>query len=172
MKILSKVFYWLVLVVLILITGLVAISALNIPGSYKLLTVQSGSMSSAIQMGSVVVVREDREYKKDEIITFINPDTPESSVTHRVFEVKEDDGRIFFVTKGDANEEPDANEVESGWVLGKVIWTIPFLGYPVSFAKTLPGLILLVILPAVLIVGGELMGIKKEVMKMINNERK
>jgi len=127
---------------------------LNIPGSYKLLTVQSSSMSPAIQMGRVVVVKADREYKKDEIITFINPDTPDSSVTHRVFEVKEDDGRISFETKGDANEEPDANEVESGWVLGKVIWTIPYLGYPVSFAKTLPGLILLIIFPGILIVGG------------------
>jgi len=167
MKILSKTIYWLVVAVLILIASLTAISTFKITGNYKLLAVKSGSMSPFIQMGSVVIVKPDKEYKKDDIITFINPDTPKNSKTHRVFEVKDDEDKISFITKGDANEEADIDEVESSWVLGKVIGVIPFLGFPVSFAKTLHGLILLIIIPGVIIVCGELRNIKNEIQNLL-----
>ena len=172
MKILSKTIYWLVVAVLILIASLTAISTFKIPGNYKLLAVKSGSMSPFIQMGSVVIVKPDTEYKKDDIITFINPDTPKNSITHRVFEVKDDKGKISFTTKGDANEEHDMKKVEPGWVLGKVIWIIPYLGYLVSFAKTKKGLILLVVIPGTLIIYSELSNIKNEIQNLLKAKTK
>lgn len=165
-KFLGKAFYWWALFVLLIIAGLTIISGLDIPGNYKLLTVQSGSMEPAIKQGSVVVVKPADEYHKGDVITFVDLNNPKDSVTHRVFEVQEDTGRITFITKGDANDAPDTEKVLKGQVLGRMLFNIPFLGYPVSFAKTKEGLVLLVIVPAVIIIYSELLNIKKELAKI------
>lgn len=162
-KLWRKVSYWLVLAVLILIAGVAAISTLNIPGNYKLLVVHSGSMEPAVKLGSIVVIKPVREYQKEDVISFTDPGDPKYSVTHRIFEVS--GGGTIFVTKGDANDAPDAKAVSKDQVLGKVILTVPLLGYPVAFAKTLLGLILLVIVPATLIIFGEVRVIKNELLK-------
>lgn len=168
-KLWRKIGYWLVLAVLVLIAGVAVISTFNIPGNYKLLSVHSGSMKPAVKLGSIVVVKPSKEYQKGDIISFTDPNDPKYSVTHRIFEIKEE--RTAFITKGDANDAPDAKEVVKDNVLGKVILTIPFLGYPVAFAKTLPGLILLVIIPAILIIFSELRVIKNELLKYTQGKK-
>ena len=47
-------------------------------------------------------------------------------------------------------------------IIGKKIAAVPYLGFPISYAKTTPGLILLVIIPAVIIIYDEMQKIKKE----------
>jgi len=171
-ELLKKIGYWLIIAVLILIAGLTAVSALNIPGNYKLLTVLSGSMEPAVKQGSIVVVKPADKYQKGDIITFENREDPRISTTHRILEVKEKEGRTIFITKGDANNAPDSEGVIKERVLGKVILTIPFLGYPVAFAKTQTGLILLVIVPAVIIIYSELLNIKNEMKKILTRTKK
>lgn len=171
-KFFGQVGYWLVLLTLFLIAGLTAVSALNIPGNYKLLTIQSGSMEPAIKQGSIVIVKPAKEYQQGEMITFIDIDNPKYSLTHRIFEVRNDNGRITYVTKGDANETPDFGEVLPPQIFGKVFLTIPFVGYPISFAKTLPGLLILVIIPAAIIVYSELQNIRNEFKKIILKRKK
>lgn len=118
-------------------------------------------------MGSIVVIEPAQDYQKGEIITFADLDNPKNSITHRIEKVKKDDGRLSFVTKGDANDALDSKEVVPGQVLGKMIFSIPFLGYPVSFAKTKEGLIILVIIPAIIIVYSEILNIKKEIKRIL-----
>jgi len=168
----GKFAYGLIFAVLIVIAGLVAISALNIPGNYKLLVVQSGSMEPVIKMGSIVVVKPSGEYKVGDIITAKEPANPKESLTHRVTEIKERDGKTFYVTKGDANDSPDMEERPKENVLGKVIFSIPYLGYPVNFTKTRNGLIILVIIPATIIVYSELISIKNEAVRLLKERKK
>ncbi len=170
-KLIGKILYGLVLAALILVAGLTAFSALKLPGSYKLMAVQSGSMEPAIKTGSVAVIQPMNDYKKDDVITFRDLEKPKVTTTHRIFEVKSDDGRITYISKGDANKSPDMGSVSKAQILGKVILAIPFLGYPIDFAKTREGLIILIIIPSVLIVYSELMNIKKEALKLLQ-ERK
>lgn len=164
--------YWVLFTGLVLIAGLTAISTLNFPGNYKMMVVLSGSMEPAIKTGSVVVVKPADSYQKGDIITFEDRETKTTSVTHRIVEVKEKDGNKFFVTKGDANDAPDSNEVSQDQIVGKTLFSIPYIGYPVNFTKTLEGLIVLVVIPATLIIYSEIINIKNEAVRLIVERKK
>lgn len=153
-----KLSCWLILLLLILIAGLINFSVLDIQGRYKLLVVQSGSMEPAIKRGSLVVIDKAGDYQKGEVITYHNQRGSRMTTTHRIVKI-EDNG---FVTKGDANEAVDSNLIRKDLILGKVSLVIPFAGYPISFANTLPGLIILVVIPATMVVCDEILSIKNE----------
>jgi len=163
----GKVFYGFIFVAIFIIAGSVALSTLKIPGNYKVFVVQSGSMEPKIKRMGIVVVKPAKEYKKGDVITVAEPANPKVTLTHRVVDIEEKTGRTFFVTKGDANEDPDTEKRPAENVLGKVILSVPFLGYPVSFAKTQTGFIALIVIPAVLIVYSELLTIKNEALRLI-----
>lgn len=175
-KKLKSLGYWLVIVLLALIAGITALSALNIPSGIKLYNVQSGSMSPKVPAGSIVVVKSADLYKPGEVITFkAQKDravkNPKFTTTHRIMKRQEDNTGIKFITKGDANDDPDSEPVDQNLVLGKVILTIPILGYPVAFAKTQAGLIILIIIPATIIIFSELVNIKKEVKRLLSQRK-
>lgn len=155
----------LVLAFLVLVAVVTAISALNLPGGLKLYVVQTGSMAPTIPTGSIVLVKPQSSYKPGEVITF---GSPQKSFTHRIVEVLE----TGYITKGDANPSADSNPVEKGKVLGRVIFSAPLLGYPVAFAKTVLGLILLIVVPATILIYSEALILKKEVRKVIKKRKK
>jgi len=162
----KRVLYWLFLTVLIVIAGLTAGSVLEMPGNYRLLTVLSGSMEPAIKVGGIVVVKPSDSYGEGDVITFSKTGDIDKSVTHRVVEVKEEDGEISFVTKGDANNASDSGQISSDKVFGKMIISLPLLGYAVNFARTTEGMIVLIIIPAVIIIYDEMKKIKKELTRI------
>ena len=91
-------------------------------------TVISGSMSPAMEVGDMVIVRD---VSADSIHpgTVIQFWSGEEMVIHRVVEASgEGDGRLF-VTKGDANAEPDLELVSSSQVVGAVVLNIPKIGW-------------------------------------------
>ncbi len=167
LKTIGKMFYWLILAFLIFVAGFTALSALNLPGNYKLFMVMSGSMEPTIKTGSVVVVKPEKTYAKGDVITFQDPTKSKTTITHRIFEASDS----AFLTKGDANKTPDTTEIRKGQILGKEILAVPFIGYVINFAKTQTGLILLVIIPAVIIVYNELLSIKNEAKRLIIERR-
>lgn len=157
---------------MILVAGLTAISNLKIPGNYRILVVQSGSMEPKIKKMGVVVIKPEKEYRENDVITVSEPANPKVSLTHRVVDVEEKDGETFYVTKGDANEDADTEKRPKENVLGKVILFVPYVGYPISFAKTQAGFILLIIAPAVIIVYSEILSIKKEALRLIEVKKR
>jgi len=166
----GRVLYGLVFAVLIIIAGLVAVSIFNIPGNYKLFVVQSGSMEPAVRKGALVVVKPQGDYQKGDIITVVAG--KKVTITHRIFGIEEAAGQTSYITKGDANNAPDGEKRPKSTVLGKTLFSIPFLGYPIAFAKTLYGLILLVLVPAVLIIISELFTIQNETKRLIQERKK
>lgn len=52
------------------------------------------------------------------------------TVIHRVVEKIQRKGEYCFVTKGDDNNSPDADEVREDQLIGKVVFKIRYLGYP------------------------------------------
>lgn len=88
----------------------------------KLDVVLSDSMSPTFYKDDIVIVRKVNEYKVDDIIEFQFSGTSEP-VTHRIKEVKKADGKIFYITKGDAvNKKTET--VAHDKVNGKVISVI------------------------------------------------
>lgn len=172
LKIIGKTIYWLILVFLIFVAGFTAMTAFNLPGNYKMFVVMSGSMEPKIKTGSIVVVKPQKEYQEGEIVTFNDSNKPNLSVTHRIFSVKEENNTTVFTTKGDANNSPDINEIRKGQILGKEILAIPYIGYVINFTKTQTGLILVIVIPAVIIIYNELMNIKNEALRLIQERKK
>ncbi|QQS44277.1 signal peptidase I [Candidatus Roizmanbacteria bacterium] len=169
LKKISKIIYNFVVVLLIVIAVFSAASVLDIPGGVKMYVVESGSMEPVIMTKSVVFVRQFEKYQKEDIITFA--DANNETVTHRIIGVNTDQ-ETTFTTKGDANDVPDGVEVPSGSVKGKVILSVPYLGYPIAFAKTQTGLIALVVIPATIIIYSELMTIKNEAIRLLRERKK
>jgi signal peptidase len=70
-----------------------------------------------------------------------------------------------FITKGDANNAPDFQEVTLADVQGKVLLAVPLAGYGVNFVKTPLGLFLVIIIPVIVIVASEVRKIYVELKK-------
>lgn len=154
------------------ITLLLIASVFPIAGNFKVLSVLSGSMEPAIRVGSLVIVRPSAEYKINDIITFPSPEDPNILVTHRIIGIQTIENRIFYITQGDANEEPDPDLIAKDDVIGKVLFTIPFLGYVVNFTQSRLGFILIIVVPATIIIYEEFRKIGKEIIKFKNQNKK
>lgn len=114
---------------------------------YQMYMVMSGSMSPAVNTGSLVVVKpvDLEEIKPQDIITFRGEIERENITTHRVVEIHKED-KLFFRTRGDANEVEDPMPVSANQIIGKVILSIPYGGYVFHFARSQTGIITIFLL--------------------------
>lgn len=160
----SKILYGLFIALLISVVGLFLMTALPIPGNVAMKIVQSGSMEPAIMTGSIVVVYPASSYGINDVITFTSS-SANVPTTHRIVALKGEGGNIF-VTKGDANEEADTETTIRADILGKVVLSVPYVGYILDFARKPLGFMLLIALPALLIVIDEIEKIWKEMRRI------
>lgn len=160
-----------ILVALLVIGVFIVGSLLPIKNNYKILSVMSGSMEPAIKTGSVVIIFPRNSYSAGEIITFKQfKENKDVFTTHRLASIEEKDGNKIFKTKGDANEEGDFEPIEPGSVVGKVVLAVPYLGYAISSIKSLPGLLLIIVVPAVIIIYEQVKVIHGEAKEILNKK--
>jgi len=125
----------------------------NIP-RFGLYTIISPSMEPAVKVYDVVVdmnVFKESDIKKGDIITFISSSSVSKglTVTHRVIDiVKNEDGSLSYITKGDNNQKSDQAPVKHKDILGKVLFKIPQLGRVQFLIADKFGWILVILLPA------------------------
>ncbi len=147
----------------VILLGLVVVLSfaqnLPIPGNFQSLVVMSGSMEPKIHTGAVAIIKPSEEVKVGDIITFRDSRDPKNLITHRISEIGENE---IIKTKGDANNTPDNWEITKDNIVGKFLFSVPFLGYAVNFAKQPQGFLLLILFPALLIIINEIGSIKKE----------
>ncbi len=153
-------------------------------GGFQSFVVLTGSMSPLIPTGSVVYSKKSEQYLPGDIITFKRGDI---NVTHRIVEVVDEKGnkispfispmpgenktqKIFYKTKGDANNAVDPESVSAEKIIGKTEFHFPYVGRFIYFLRSLPGFMLFVILPTLIFIAFELWGIKNEIVK--NTEKK
>jgi signal peptidase len=160
-----KIIYYIVIAFIVLVAILLIFSAFPIPGNYKVLVVQSGSMEPKIKTGSIVVVKPEKDFKIGDVITFGPYSKTKAPTTHRIYDVKVVGGETVYITKGDANNAPDTREIKKADIVGKVLFSVPYLGYAVDFAKKPIGFALLIIVPAALIIVDEIKKIYAEIKK-------
>lgn len=150
--------------------GLILVFSLTpIPGAIKLYTVTTSSMAPTISAGSIVIVKPQSDYQLNDIVTRFQPGK-QNTITHRIIAIDQTGDSITFRTKGDANNTNDYQTIVAKNILGKVIFSIPLLGYFVSFAKSTPGLISLVIIPLTIVGILELKELYQLLIKMKKNK--
>ena len=106
---------------------------LNVLG-HPLLVVLSGSMGPAIDTGDLIIDKPvsgkaATRLRVGQTITF--RDRPNSAVTltHRIHSVVSQGGKVFYETKGDANDAPDPSLRPASDVIGTYVQKIPRGGY-------------------------------------------
>ncbi len=119
----------------------VGLVALRLFGG-EVFTILSGSMEPTFHVGSVILVRpvEPENIRVGDPISFVmNEDL--LVATHRVVAItRDEDGAYLFRTKGDANNSVDGAPVHQDNVIGVAFFTIPKLGYFVSYIREPPGM--------------------------------
>jgi len=176
LRIMKKIITWLINLVLALLVvlGVVLLfSMIPLRGNYKLLVVTSGSMEPLISTGSVVVVRPTDHYQVGDVITYRARGNVEKDkiVTHRIIDVEWVGGaEDSYVVKGDANETADPYPIKKSEVIGKYYYKVAGIGYIVGYAKTLPGIVVIIVL-ATIIIYEETKKIKKEIFKIRKNNK-
>jgi len=142
------------------------LSLFGIPQNFRIFVVETGSMEPAISTGSLAFVSPQSTYQKGDVVTFNTPLEKDEKtnyvVTHRINDIKFENGETLFQTKGDANNAPDSLLTNQIHVIGKVNGAIPLLGYLIGFAKTQIGFLVVIIIPSLFIIYSELQNISRE----------
>lgn len=94
------------------------------------LTVLTGSMEPTIKPGALIMVKpvQSNEIEVGSIITYRPASDEDILITHRVVRQESGANGTQWVTRGDANGADDAPIVYAQ-VRGKVIYSLPYLGY-------------------------------------------
>ena len=140
------------------LVGIVVLLAIALVGvrlvGFKPFVVMSGSMEPNYHVGSLVYVKSV-DYKElevgDPITYMVSQDT---IVTHRIIEIlvdEEDPDTLRYFTKGDANDVADGVSIHYKNIIGKPVFSIPYLGYVSSFIQHPPGMYVAIAGAAVLI---------------------
>lgn len=162
MKIISNIFYAIFIALLLGIAGLFLASMLPIPGNIEIKIVKSGSMEPTIMTGSIVVVKPQNSYSKGDIVTFGADTRTQIPTTHRIIDIQGDFTSLSYVTQGDANEEQDQEPITQRDIIGKVVLSVPYMGYILDFARQPLGFTLMIGIPAAIIILDEMVRIVQE----------
>jgi signal peptidase I len=158
--------------VLWMMLGLTAASLVYMAAGYLLgwraLTVVSGSMEPALNVGDVVVARQIAagQAQPGQVVTFSDPSRAKKLITHRVRSVSVVDGTASFVTRGDANTGVERWSISADGAVGLVERRIPKIGYIAVYARTRSGMLALLI-PLLAIAALELVALWRPPKKVV-----
>ncbi len=170
-----KIIWRILPTIILVLTSVSILTILPLRNSpFKAFIVTTGSMRPKIPEGSIVFVdrKPSKPLKTNDIITFKKPNNPIDNVTHRIVKIILKSGKPVIITKGDANNSNDVWDLKKDAIWGKVVFSLPYIGYFANFAKTKIGVIILVLIPLGFIAISELFVIFKEVEKFKERRRK
>lgn len=125
--------------ILVVICVVVAILLVGVRAlGFGVYTVLSGSMEPTYHTGSIIYTKsvDPESIKAGDPITFVMNDQGLVG-THRVVSVDYEKG--CYYTKGDANDTADGAPVLFENLLGKPVFSIPYMGYVADFVQNPPG---------------------------------
>lgn len=137
MKIIKNIVFCLATVLVLVAIVFIALPLL---GGLEYRTIVSGSMEPEIPVGSLVIIEKvkDEEIKIGDVVTFYL--SGETTVTHKV--VGYDLSKDALITHGVANDEGTNEYTPFDSVLGRVVFTVPWIGRLFLFVSTTRGKII------------------------------
>lgn len=131
---------------LALIAGLIGMAALTHLATTHV--IHGASMEPAIPFGSLIVeeATSPEALKAGDVVT-VRADNG-AVISHRVTRTIDNGGETYLEIKGDGNRTPDPILVPARAVIGRVAFSLPYLGYLVAMLGTTSGLISLLALVA------------------------
>ena len=114
-------------VTIVLLIGIVLFST-GIFNVYPV-AIASNSMSPTFKRGDIQIIdKRKKEYQKGDIIQFYGLNN--TIFVHRIVSKRSEDGKTYYITKGDNNNNVDLMEISEDKIIGKSILTVKYLGYP------------------------------------------
>ncbi len=128
---------------------------------YRTFIVMSGSMEPSIHTGDVVVDKRiaPEEVQVGDVVTYRDPDRQNRLITHRVRGVRTSGGKVYFVTKGDANTDSQKWSIATDGTVGVVRFRVVKLGYVLFYVNRPIGRLFMVVVPILLLSANEIVGI-------------
>ena len=138
------------------------------PPLFNTYIIVSPSMVPTINVEDAIVIKRENveNLKVGDIITFNSSDPRYSgiTITHRIVDIiKSDNGSLSFKTKGDANNSADMSYVKESDIYGKVILTVPKLGYLQYFLSQSYGWLLFIVIPCFSIISYDIVKLLKKI---------
>jgi signal peptidase len=146
--------YLLLLILFIALVGGFTIITRTVSGTnLPIAAVESGSMEPTIPTGSLIFIQKVSgadlvagAKPVGDVVVFYWPNTKITDYwirtiydpapwSHRAIAKQEINGTYYVLTKGDANLNPDENPgdvstwIPMGNVIGRIVWSIPYVGY-------------------------------------------
>lgn len=124
-------------------------------GGYIPLIIQSDSMKGIFDRHDLII---DREYEQNQNLeigdiitfyTFINGIRVLN--THVIYDIKEDETGLSYLTKGYHNESVDDSEVHPPDIVGIYCFRVPLIGRAIAFMQTSFGFFLCILVPLALL---------------------
>ncbi len=101
----------------------------------------TGSMEPKYKVGDMIIVREtpEEKIKVGDIINYTSENGIDT-ITHRVIDIEQIDGKTFYKTKGDNNSSEDVGLVDYSRVKGTLVFKIGKLGTVITNLYTGTGI--------------------------------
>jgi signal peptidase len=141
---------------LVLVVGVVAVVALVSVGGpligLRPLIIRGSSMEPTVPRGSLVLAAEETSpaFVAGDVVSFREPNGV--VVTHRIVAIEGVGSREILTTRGDANPAADPVGLPVTRVIGRVVVTLPVLGFVAAMLTMPVGLLCIVLLAAGLFV--------------------
>ncbi len=136
--------------------------------------VLTGSMEPTVPTDSFVLVKrvDPSVIRENDIISFYSADEMLRGAvnTHRVVEVHNEGGRIWFSTKGDANQIADKVPVESTALIGKVVLVSRLLGVFIRLISNPLIFGAVIVIPLIIVIFMNVRGMAKDVKALVDEE--
>ncbi len=131
---------------------LVATATVPVLFGYHNYVVNGGSMEPALRAGSVAVTAptSPRALQIGDIIAW-RQSSGSQAVLHRIVEIKSEDGQPIFVTQGDQNQTADPRPVALQGPGDRVVYSVPYAGHILNFARSAQGRVVLIGAPLLLL---------------------
>ena len=122
----------------ILIAALILVALVSGIFKYKLIAIATDSMKDLYARGDAVIIEylKPEEIHVGDVMVFRHSN---KVITHRVIEIKDKNGKIYYNTKGDNNKSADGFVTEDKDVIGRVDFVIKYIGYPTIYIEELFG---------------------------------
>ena len=186
-SIIGNVFIWLFILFAVVVTILAFASQSSedgVPaiGGRAILTVQTPSMEPTFKVGDIIIGRkltteEQKALKVDDIITYdagdLDGDGRRDLNSHRIIEVKNENGIVTYITKGDNNKLEDATPVRAENVICQYTGTrLKGVGKVLDFLQQPTGFLVAVVLPLVAFFIFELISFIRKFLQVKNAGKK
>jgi len=125
------------LLALVILVGALVIVIPKIFGATPM-TVLTSSMEPGLPPGTLIVVKpiETNDIQRGDVITYQIESNKPGVITHRVTAItNSSDGTRTFTLQGDNNDLPDELQVIPVQVVGKLWYSVPWIGYVASYVN-------------------------------------